>query len=263
MWLEVVLLAIVQGIGEFLPISSSGHVVVGSAICDRWGYPIQEKLALNVGLHVGTMVAVLVFFRNRLLRVFLAEPKVVLLVLWASLPAGVVGLASKRWAKEALESPLVAGFGFLITALALVCSKKLTPSLENGKTSNQLGFTQALWIGLAQAVAVLPGISRSGATIVAGLAVGLQPAEAATFSFLLAIPVIAGAGLLEALEMGQEFSNSLPISYLGLGMAVSFLVGLAALAWLLRWLERGRLYWFAYWLFTIGPVVILWQMLSP
>ncbi|HPP52692.1 MAG TPA: undecaprenyl-diphosphate phosphatase, partial [Thermoguttaceae bacterium] len=97
-------------------------------------------------------------------------------------------------------------------------------------------------------------------TIVAGLAGGLQRAEAAAFSFLLAIPVIAGAGLLEAVEMLRENSNSLPLNYLGFGMAVSFLVGLAALAWLVRWLEQGRLHWFAYWLFALGPVVILWQM---
>lgn len=255
--LEIFFLAVVQGIGEFLPISSSGHVVVGAALCDQWGHPIHEKLALNVVLHLGTLLSVLVFFFKRWLKVVLEEPRVVLLGIWATIPAVVVGLGLKYWAKDVLESPLLAGFAFLITGLGLLWTKKLPPGrLE----CRQLGYRQALWIGFAQALAVLPGISRSGATIVAGLAGGLQRAEAAAFSFLLAIPVIAGAGLLEAVEMLRENSNSLPLNYLGFGMAVSFLVGLAALAWLVRWLEQGRLHWFAYWLFALGPVVILWQM---
>ncbi|MCS7306607.1 MAG: undecaprenyl-diphosphate phosphatase [Thermoguttaceae bacterium] len=262
MWLEVVLLAVVQGIGEFLPISSSGHVVVGAALCDQWGHPIQEKLALNVMLHVGTLLSVLVFFYKRVLRLLVEEQRVVLLGLWATIPAVVVGLGGKIWGEEVLESPLIAGFGFLLTGVGLLWTKKVSPSNPEGKFCRQLKLREAFWIGLAQAFAVLPGISRSGATIVAGLAVGLRRSEAAAFSFLLAIPVMAGAGLVEGLEMLHENSNSLPFTYLGLGMGVSFLVGLAALAWLLRWLEEGRLYWFAYWLFAIGPVVLLWQIFS-
>jgi undecaprenyl-diphosphatase len=262
MWLEVVLLALVQGIGEFLPISSSGHVLVGAALCDQWGHPIQEKLALNVVLHLGTLFAVVVVFFPRLLKILREEPRVVLLGVWATIQAVVVGLGVKAGAKEVLESPLVAGFGFLITGVALLWTKKLSSPPLQGKCCRQLSFWQAMGIGLAQAVAVFPGISRSGATIVAGLAVGLHPAEAASFSFLLAIPVIAGAGLLEGLEMLRENSNPVPIGLLGLGMAVSFLVGVGALRWLLRWLERGRLHWFAYWLFALGPVVIVWQILG-
>ena len=260
MWLEVVLLAIVQGIGEFLPISSSGHVVVGTALCDQWGHPIQEKLALNVMLHLGTLLAVLVFFFPRLQKILREEPRVVLLGLWATIPAVVVGFGMKAGAKETLESPLVAGFAFLITGATLLWTKQITSSAGQGNLCRQLNFWQALGIGLAQAVAVVPGISRSGATIVAGLAFGLRPAEAAGFSFLLAIPVITGAGLLEGLEMLWEKSTPLQIGLLGLGMAVSFLVGLVSLRWLLRWVEQGRLHWFAYWLFAVGPGVILWQI---
>jgi len=255
--LEVLLLAVIQGIGEFLPISSSGHVVVGAALCDQWGHPIREKLALNVALHLGTLFSVLLFFRKRLMQVLWEEPRVILLGAWATIPAVVVGVGIKYGAKNWLESPLLVGFMFLLTGMGLLWTKKLSPAQQECK---QLGFGQALVIGCAQAIAVLPGISRSGATIVAGLAVGLARSEAAAFSFLLAIPVIAGAGLLEGLEMLHENAHSLPLSYLGLGIFLSFLVGLAALSWLLRWLEQGRLYWFAYWLLAVGPMVILWQI---
>lgn len=258
-WLEVVALAVVQGIGEFLPISSSGHLVVGAALCDQWGYPIQEKLTLNVALHVGTLFAVVVFFRRRLLELVGKDCWGVALVGWATIPAAVVGLGLKIQAQQLLESPLLAGVAFLITGLALLATRKIPPGQRRW---TQLGLREAFWIGLAQALALLPGISRSGLTIVAGLALGLLPAEAATFSFLLAIPVIAGAGMLETLQLLHQPCPSAPWSELLLGMALSFLVGWAALGWLVQWLQRGRLYWFAYWLFTIGPLVILWQILQ-
>ncbi len=259
LFLEVLFLAILQGIGEFLPISSSGHLVVGMALCEQWGHPIQEKLALNVILHLGTLFSILVFFRKRLAKILLEEPRVVVLGVWATLPAVVVGLGLNYGAQNLLQSPLLTGFAFLITGIGLLWTKHLRPGDQECR---QLGWGESLLIGCAQALAVLPGISRSGATIVAGLAVGLSQTEAAVFSFLLAIPVIAGAGLLETVEMFRDNANSFPLPYLGFGMGVSFVVGLVALAWLVRWLQEGRLYWFAYWLFTIGPVVILWQILQ-
>ena len=146
---------------------------------------------------------------------------------------------------------------FLVTAAMLLWSARI----RSGTTlCRELSYARALGIGVFQAFAILPGISRSGATIVAGMTCGLKRDEAATFSFLLAIPAIGGAGLLELVElMGRSPESSSP-GVLAVGAAVSFAVGLAALGWLVRWLRQGRLHRFAWYLLVLGPVVIVWQL---
>jgi undecaprenyl-diphosphatase len=124
-----------------------------------------------------------------------------------------------------------------------------------------LGYGPALLIGLFQAFAILPGISRSGTTIVAGLGCGLRRDEAATFSFLLAIPAIGGAGLLELKDLLSEPAGHMPLGALALGALVSFVVGLLSLCWLIRWLQKGRLHLFAWWVIPLGLAVIAWRLL--
>lgn len=254
---EILLLAIVQGVGEFLPISSSGHVVAGAALFDQIGHKIHEKLTLNIALHLGTLLSVLVFFWPRIRRLLGADRRVVGLVIVGTLPAAIVGVALKLCCSHILESPLLAGLMFPVTGLGLLWTVRAP---QGALEARELTYGQALIIGMAQALAILPGISRSGATIIASLAVGLKRGEAAAFSFLLAIPAIAGAGLIEGLGLLKEGPNSTPLGYLALGAALSFVVGLGALWWLLRWLEQGRLYLFAFWVLLLGPVVVVWQM---
>jgi undecaprenyl-diphosphatase len=156
-----------------------------------------------------------------------------------------------------LESPLLAGLGFLITAAVLWCGLH---ARSGDKTYPEMGPGQALLIGLLQATAILPGISRSGTTIAGGLATGLRREDAAAFSFLLAIPAIAGAGLLQMLEAYQAGGTSTPLPQLALGFVVSMVVGLAALAVLLRMLRRGRLELFVYYLVPLGIAVTAWHL---
>lgn len=256
--LEILFLALIQGIGEFLPISSSGHVVVGQAVFDQLGYPLHDKLAVNIVLHLGTLLSILVFYRRRILEVLGRDRRVIGLVLAASVPAGLVGVLCKPWVESAFESPLCVGWMFFFTGAMLLWSA----GHQTGELAcRELSYAKALLIGLFQAVAVLPGISRSGSTIVAALGVGLRRDEAATFSFLLAIPAIAGAGLLESLKLRHESMGSLTPQALLIGAAVSFQVGLAALWVLLRWLQGGRLYRFAWWVTPLGTVVVVWQLL--
>ncbi len=261
-WLEIFLLAVVQGIGEFLPISSSGHVVVGLALCDRLGFPLDEKLTVNIVLHVGTLAAILVFYWRRILRLLREDRRVIGLLIVGSVPAALAGVAVKATpmgeALEAgLESALVAGFMFPLTGLILLWSARRDPGQT---TCRELTYGRAILIGLAQAFAILPGISRSGTTIVAGIGCGLRRDEAATFSFLLAIPAIGGAGLIETVKLLGEPSGAMPLGPLALGMLVSFLVGLAALGWLIRWLDQGRLHLFAWWVIPLGAAVVAWQL---
>jgi undecaprenyl-diphosphatase len=172
-----------------------------------------------------------------------------------------VGLWIKRYFGEAFQSALLSGLMFPITGLGLLWTARAKPG---NVTCADLRYDEALLIGFAQAFAVLPGISRSGATIVAGLARGMRRDEAAAFSFLLAIPAIAGGGLLHLIDLLKADTPPGPISpgLLVLGAAISFVIGLGALAWLIRWLEQGRLYLFAWWLLILGPVVVLWQLLT-
>ena len=256
-YLEIILLAIVQGITEFLPISSSGHLVVIASIFEELGAELQEKLTVSIVLHLGTLAAIVVFYWRRIWALLGKDRRVISLLIVGSLPAALVGVPLKKYGTDYLESPLLAGFMFLVTGAMLLWVQRC----KTGETEcRDLGYGRALLIGLFQAFAILPGISRSGSTIVAGLGTGLRRDEAATFSFLLAIPAIGGAGLLEVKDLIEQSSNGTPVLALLVGGLVSFVVGLAALAWLVRWIQKGQLHYFAWWVLVLGPVVIAWQL---
>ncbi|MCX7427596.1 MAG: undecaprenyl-diphosphate phosphatase [Planctomycetia bacterium] len=255
--LEIVFLAIVQGIAEFLPISSSGHLVVLAAIFEQCGIHLEEKLTVNIVLHLGSLAAILVFYRRRVWQLLGADRRVVGLLVVATMPAVVVGLALKIYCEDTLKDPMAAGLMFFVTAAMLLW----TGRHQSGQTEcRDLSYPRALVIGVFQAIAILPGVSRSGSTIVAGLAVGLKRDEAATFAFLLAIPAIAGAGLLEIKDLVAQGTGGLSAAALLLGALISFVVGLATLAWLIRWIQQGQLHRFAWWLLLIGPLVVVWQL---
>ncbi|NOY30652.1 MAG: undecaprenyl-diphosphate phosphatase [Planctomycetes bacterium] len=258
---EIILLAIVQGLTEFLPVSSSGHLLVANGLLEAMGRPpVQDLLEVSIVLHLGTLAAVLVFYRHEIVRLFGSDRRMIPLLILGTIPAAVLGLLLKKGIPEQqsaliLENVLLAGWMFPITALLLVWSERLA---AGEKEYSQLGWRKVLTIGLFQAVALLPGISRSGATIAAGLSVGLRREASATFAFLLAIPAIAGAGLLESIEM-FESSPSTPLATLAVGFVVSMLVGFGALKLLIRLVQRGRLARFAYYLVPLGLAVIAWR----
>ncbi|MDY0170212.1 MAG: undecaprenyl-diphosphate phosphatase [Thermoguttaceae bacterium] len=262
LWLQVLILAVVQGITEFLPVSSSGHVIVGASLFDQIGDAMTEKLTLNIVLHVGTLASIVVFFRDRIIALLGRDRRVIGLLVVGTLPAVGIGLLLKAsplgpGMESILESPLVAGAMFPVTGAMLLWAMRH----EDGRLAcREIGYGQALVIGLFQAFAVLPGISRSGSTIVASLGCGLRRDEAATFSFLLAIPALAGGGLLEVISMLRKGPGDTPGSMLLMGGLVSFLVGLFALWWLLRWIRQGRLGLFAWYLIPLGAAVLLWQL---
>ncbi len=262
-WLEILVLAVVQGVTEFLPVSSSGHLVVGAELFDHFGHPMEERLRVEIVLHLGTLLAIVAFYWKRILRLLGQDRRVIGLILVGSVPAAVVGFVVKKSAlgptlEVGLGNALLAGLMFPITALVLIWAARRPAGRD---TCRQLGYANALLIGAAQAFAILPGISRSGTTIAAGLGCRLDREEAATFSFLLAIPAMAGAGLLEILDLASNGTNGTPSGGLLLGALVAFLVGVLSLWWLVRWLKQGRLHLFAWYLVPLGLVVVLWQVL--
>lgn len=257
---HILILAVVQGVAEFLPISSSGHLVILEDLLGAKG----DLMEVNIALHAGTLLSILVFYWQRVWRLLSEDRRVVLLLLVGSIPTGVVGLTVEATAKETLECSLLAGCMLLVTGAVLLLTAWLTSSgRAAGRVSYQeMTYGKSFLIGLSQAVAVLPGVSRSGSTICAALSLGLSPQSAATFSFLLAIPAIAGATLLEIVRLIGPETSSTPLGYLLLGAAVSFGVGLMALRWLLRLLEKGSLRIFAWWCIPVGLSVIAWNAIT-
>jgi undecaprenyl-diphosphatase len=176
------------------------------------------------------------------------------LLIVGTLPAVIVGLGVEVYASEAvLENPLLAGCLLPVTGLTLLFGARYRSSRGD---YNQMFYRRALWIGLSQAAAIFPGLSRSGLTISMGLRVGLSPSAAATFSFLLAIPVIAGGGLLKAISMVRKGDMTTPLHLLLAGMLVSFVVGVAALWMLDHMLRRGRVQYFALWVIPVGILYV-------
>lgn len=277
--LRVIVLAVVQGLTEFLPISSDGHLVVTDALFEAaTGRKAENLLALEIVLHAGTLAAVLVAFRRQIARLLTADRRVIGLIIAGSVPAAIFGLYMKKQHRELLENPLLAGLGLIATGLVLLWGARRAKAMTGGseqaasdfgtataaKSYTELDYGGALVVGTFQAAAILPGVSRSGLTISSGLRLAnLRPVDAADFSFLLSIPAVGGAVLLQGLEFARGGATlAMPVGELAFGAVVSFVVGLVALRWLLAWLQRGRLHYFAGWCLPLGAAVTIWQLVT-
>lgn len=254
-YLSVVILGIVQGITEFLPISSDGHLAIAEALYSAGtGQTFPPGLELTIALHAGTLFSILAIFWRRVVALLRQDRRVIGLIVVGTLPLAPAALLLEGLGEAALKNPLLAGLLLPINGLILIwAARRLPGELEY----QRITYRQALLIGLFQAFAPLPGISRSGTTIAAGLFVGLSREAAATFSFLLGLAALTGA-CAKYLLSGNLTGMSWPPLLLG-GM-VSFLVGVVALRWLLKWLVGGRLACFAWWCFGLGIVVVAWQV---
>ena len=266
--LEILLLAIVQGVTEFLPISSDGHLVIADALLKARGHAtltdgperIQELIRVNIVLHLGTLLSVLLFFWRDIVRLAGADRRVIPLLIVGTIPAVIIGLPLKFFGGSILTNPLLAGFMFPVTAGFLIWGARQP---EGMLPYTQLSMGEAIKIGILQALAILPGVSRSGTTISGGLGVGLDRRSAGTFAFLLAIPAISGAGVLELIDLLTEpATTTVPLNPIDLllGAGASCLVGLGALSLLIRWVQQGRLAIFAWYLVPLGIAVVTWQL---
>lgn len=256
--LPFLLLGLLQGLTEFLPISSSGHL----ALAEQLFGVHKPGIVFDIFVHFGTLLSVLWVFRERIFRLVLApvrggeDLRVLGMLVVGSLPTGGLGLVLNFVAEAAFTRSWAVGLGLLITAIVLFLVERRTGS---AKPLEQLTWREAFWVGLAQGIAVLPGISRSGSTIATGLLCRLRREDAAEFSFLLFIPAILGATLLKLIEALSEpmVHSSLWSSYLA-GTAVAFLSGVIAIRFLMRFLREHRLTPFAIYCCVIGLLAILW-----
>ena len=252
---SIIILAILQGIAEFLPISSSGHLVLGKALLH-----FQETGAtMEVFLHFGTLLAILVFYRKRiyeLLKAFFRfqfntdAGKEFWLIIWASIPAGIAGFLGNKFFESLFSSPKLVSITLMITGIFLVST--IWTKYNAGRKLNLLN---TIIIGIAQAFAILPGISRSGSTITAALWMGIDSKKAAEFSFLLAIPALFGAMILKIKEI-IEFHIHIDFTLL-LGVLISAVIGYLSLLLLIPILRKGKLWIFGIYCLVVGVIGII------
>lgn len=254
----IILFGALQGLTEFLPVSSSGHLTLFQFFTDAF----EESLTLNIAVHLGTLLTVLIFYRKdiaQILRGVLKKEKEALgqslFIIVAVFPTGVMGLFIKKFFSSILVNPMVSSICLMVTGAVLFSTKRLPATLKN-KGPFGMSLKTAFLLGCVQGCAVLPGLSRSGLTIVAALWMGVDRKNAAKFSFLISVPAIFGAGLLELL--GE--SHALDGVQLGIGVLVSFLVGLFAIYWMVRFTESKRLSSFSYYVWAVGLLTLGFQL---
>jgi undecaprenyl-diphosphatase len=252
-----ILLGLVQGLTEFLPVSSDGHLAVIGHVAGVH----TPGVFVEVALHVATLGSILVVYGKRftqlaigVLRLQPEDLRYAGLLLLGMIPAGIVGLFFEDLIARAFDSLLAAGIGFLITGAALWSTRRRGTEGDSRPTPRG-----ALLIGLAQALAPLPGVSRSGMTIASGLWVGLGAVPAADFSFLMAIPLIAGAGLVEARHASVDIAQVGAVPLL-VGCLVAFASGVFAIRFLVAMLRRGRFYAFAPYCFVVGTLTVIYAL---
>jgi undecaprenyl-diphosphatase len=259
-WLEALTLAVVQGLTEFLPVSSSGHLVLAQTF---FGIDPANAFIYDIVLHLGTALAALAFFRRdvaAVLRGLLppyrqappelgATRRLLLLLVAATAPTAVIGLAFKDFFEGLFASPTAVVGALAVTGAFLIAASLLQSA---GQPLDRAPWWKAVLVGIAQGVAIVPGISRSGSTIVAGLATGLRREDAVRFSFLLFLPAILGATLLELRH--PPAGATVPISLAAAGFAAAAVTGYLAILVVLRWTRAGKLWQFGLYCWAAAAV---------
>lgn len=262
-WLKYLFLGIFQGFTEPIPVSSSGHLVIAQYFM---GLEI-EGLSFEVIVNFASLLAVLIIYREDLLRLskngvkHLSQPTAetksdfhfIIYLIIGTIPAGVLGVLFNDIIGEYLKSVQVIGITLIITGIALF----LIRNYKGGRSENNLTIKDAIIVGLAQAIALIPGISRSGATIVAAMGLGMNQQTALRFSFLLYIPVSLGGMILGMSDLISDPNmNQLLIPYI-IAFIASFIMSYISLRWFMGIMERGKLIYFSIYCFIVGPTVIV------
>ena len=253
--LKVIFLGIVQGLTEFLPVSSSGHLVIAGHLLDIKG----DSILINIFLHLGTLAAIVVVYRHDLRRICRDERRTILYIVIATVPVVAAALFAGEKFEAHFENIDSVGYFMVITGLFLIAGRYADGKLVRKRP---LRWGSSIAVGVAQALALFPGVSRSGSTISTGMIFGMDRDKAARFAFLIAIPAILGAVAKKTFDLitsgqTQEFNFALPV-----GMATSAVVGYFALRLLLRMVHRGNLAWFSLYCFLVGVCTIIYSVLS-
>ena len=270
-FLQAIALGVLQGLTEFLPVSSSGHLLLG-----QYFFGLDQNrfgLSFDVALHMGTLVAVISYFWRDLIgmaRAFVrsfahrdlsndADQRLAYLVIASTVPAALIGFLFEGFFEGAARSPWVVVFNFVLVGTLFIAAEVVG---RRTRRASKLRFWEAIAIGCAQAAALVPGVSRSGATITLGLFFGLRREEAARFSFLMSVPIIAGAGSLEVGSVIAEGMDAAQVALFVVGFVSSAVVGYFTIRFLINYLTNHSLRAFAYYRFGVAAVVAVLLLLG-
>jgi undecaprenyl-diphosphatase len=249
--IQALILGIIQGLTEFLPVSSSAHLVLTPWL---FGW-VDQGLAFDVALHLGTLLALLIYYWPQWVKIAASifngdreNRRLLLLLIIASIPGAIIGLAFEKQAETIFRSPLLIAIALALMGIALWYFDRISPQR---RTIGEITYIDALLIGLSQAFAIIPGVSRSGATITTARIVSLNRQDAANFSFLMATPIIAGAGLVE----GRHLLHGAVSGDVWLGFVAAAIFGLAAIAGLIRFVRTRSYGVFAWYRVALAIVV--------
>ena len=247
---QALVLGVIQGITEFFPVSSSGHLVIFQNL-----FGIKEpQLAFDIFLHLGTSAAVMIFFRKDILRLFTDDRKTLFFIVAASVPTFIIGFFFKDSIESLFGAGKMVGYMLLVTGLWLGLAARMG---RIGRSSKKdVGIADSVMIGISQGIAVIPGISRSGATIATGMMLGVDKEKACRFSFLLSLPAVLGAAVLKARGIASGVVSQEAAQYLA-GAAVAMLVGMAAIKILLELVKSDRFYLFSVYCIVAGFFAII------
>lgn len=262
-FIEAIVLGVIQGLTEFLPVSSSGHLELAKAILGDTSVP-EESLTFTVVLHFATALSTIVIFRKEVIEIFKGlfqfkwneESQFSLKIILSMIPAVIVGLL--------LEEQLEAFFGgqiLLVGAMLLVTALLLLLADKAKNTDKKVSFTNAVIIGISQAIAMLPGISRSGATISTSVLLGVDRTRAARFSFLMVVPLIFGKVAKDLMGGEISFSSS-EIVPLSVGFLAAFISGLLACTWMIALVKRSKLSYFAIYCAIVGLIAVGYSLFN-
>lgn len=256
--LEAIALGIIQGFTEFLPVSSSGHIEIANYLFgnDSSG---DENLTMTIVLHAATAIATIIVFRNDILDILKGiftssyndEKRFALVIILSMIPAAIVGLFFEDIVEQFFtQNLLLVGSMLIVTALLLYLADKAKD------TTKHVGFKEAIIIGLAQAIATLPGISRSGSTIATSVLLGVDRSKAARFSFLMVVPLILGKMAKDLID-GEFASQSIDILPLTLGFTAALITGYFACRWMIELVKRSQLKYFSFYCLIVGIIAII------
>lgn len=264
-WWQSIILGLIQGFTEFLPVSSSGHLAIGREIL---GVEASDDLVFEVVVHAATVLATIIVFRKQIWKLLCGlfkfkyndETDYILKICVSMIPVFIVGMFFKDYVEALFSSLLVVGIALVVTALLLFFSDKASALRRNGEENtarNGISYGQALTVGLGQAFAVIPGLSRSGTTISTGLLCGMKREDVAQFSFLMVLVPILGEAFLDIVG-GDMAASSITALPLILGFLSAFVSGLFACKVMIALVKRAKLKWFALYCAIVGLAVICW-----
>jgi undecaprenyl-diphosphatase len=273
---QVIVLGVVQGLTEFLPISSTAHLIIAQRLFGRSIHDIKDD-PFTIGIQLGTLVAVAIYFHgdfrkmivsvykdlyhNQLFRSRNNDSRVAKLIVLGTIPVVVCGLLFKKMLESYFYNPMSIGIVAIVFALLMLLSEWWSRRLKSRgltlRNESQITLFDALWIGAFQCLALMPGGSRSGTTISAGLFAGLDRAAAARFSFLLSFPAVLGAGLYDLFKKRKELMDTSLLLSLGVGLVVSAIVGYFCIHWLIGFLKKYSTNWFVLYRVVFGVILIL------